>query len=64
MKLLGVIGANVHSICLEMNDICIPSYCMNAIHHLAAEQNIGQPGKRWTDNTNEDRASLEWLYCD
>lgn len=54
MKLLGVTVANIHNICLKMNDICIPSYCMNAVH--LAEQNIGQPRKRWTDRT-----SLEWL---
>ena len=38
MKLLGVIGADVYNICLKMKDICIPSYCMNAVN--LAEQNI------------------------
>lgn len=44
MKLLCVIDVNVHNICVNMNNICIPRYCMNAVR--LEEQNIGQPKKR------------------
>ena len=60
MKLLGVIGANVHNICLKMNDTCIPSYCMDAVH--LAEQNRSTKEKMDRPTPMKTEQALNGLY--